>query len=244
MHGRLDRFLAPVRRGQAFELAFDGTPAVKDPIEAAGVPHVEIGRVTFDGVDVALNARLRGGERVDAYPVERQSAGDPPRFVLDVHLGRLAGYLRLLGVDTAYSNVANDAALADAARHDRRVLLTRDVGLLKQMRATQAAFVYAVDPVAQLAEVIARFDLAHRLALFGRCARCNSPVVPADRSDVEMLVPPRARDAATGFSRCTGCGRVYWLGSHAPRLSQRLAAAGIEVPQPSTPPASPPASDA
>ncbi|HEY4583531.1 MAG TPA: Mut7-C RNAse domain-containing protein [Lysobacter sp.] len=128
--GRLERFPAPSRRRGAF--AFDGSPALKDPIGAAGIPHVEIVRVGVDDRDVAPIQRLRGGQSVDVFPRLVQHAGDPPRFVLDVHLGRSAGCLRLLGIDTACRNDADDDALATCGIAEVRVLPTRDTGLLKR----------------------------------------------------------------------------------------------------------------
>ncbi|NJK90017.1 MAG: hypothetical protein HC923_11925, partial [Myxococcales bacterium] len=71
---------------------------------------------------------------------------DNLRFVCDVHLGRLAAYLRMLGLDTRYSNDQDDPELAEIARAEGRVLLTRDVGLLKRSTVVYGAFVRATDP--------------------------------------------------------------------------------------------------
>ena len=229
-YGRLERFLAPRRRGGAFAVAFDGSPALKDPIESIGIPHVEIGRVAVDGRDASLTRRLRGGEAVDVFPRLVQPVGDPPRFVLDVHLGRLAGYLRLLGIDTAYRNDADDDALMARGIAEGRVLLTRDTGLLKRARVGPAAFVYATAPLQQLAEVNARFALDTPFAPFTRCAHCNGVVAPTELADVAEAVPAGVRRSATRFSRCSDCRRVYWDGSHGIRLHERFATAGIVLP--------------
>ena len=66
-----------------------------------------------------------------------------PRFVLDVHLGRLAAYLRMLGFDTLYQNRCADDCLAEVARNERRILLTRDVGLLKRGSVTHGYYLRA-----------------------------------------------------------------------------------------------------
>ncbi len=108
-------FLAPGRRKRSFVHAFDGTPTVKDRIESLGVPHTEVDLILVDGMPVGFGHRLQGGERVAVYPMfESFELGDAcrlrptplrePRFVLDVHLGRLAAYLLLLGFDTLYRN--------------------------------------------------------------------------------------------------------------------------------------------
>lgn len=209
---------------------FDGSPALKDPIESVGIPHVEIGRVTVDGRIASLMHRLRGGESISVFPRLVQPAGDPPRFVLDVHLGRLAGYLRLLGIDTVYRNNADDDALVALGTAEGRVLLTRDTGLLKRTRLGPAAFMYATAPLEQLAEMNARFGLAVAFAPFTRCAHCNGVVAPTELADVVDAIPAGARRSATRFSRCRDCRRVYWNGSHVVRLRERLAAAGIVLP--------------
>ena len=71
----LNDHLPAARRKRAFSLAFDGTPAVKDVIEALDVPHTEIDLILVNGRSVRFSHRLRGGERVAVYPVfERISA--------------------------------------------------------------------------------------------------------------------------------------------------------------------------
>ena len=56
----------------------------------------------------------------------------PLRLLADGMLGTLAKWLRLLGYDTAYDNVAADPELARRARSEGRVLLTRDRELSKR----------------------------------------------------------------------------------------------------------------
>lgn len=229
VHGRLARFLAPPRRGAPVVQSFDGAPAVKDPVEALGVPHTEVAQVRIDGVDASLTQRVRGGECVDVDPVTVQRTGHAPRFVLDVHLGRLAGYLRLVGIDAAYSNDADDDALVACSHREARTLLTRDTGLLKRANVIDAAFVYATDPRRQLRDVLDRFDLHGHLAPFSRCAHCNGVVEASDAAAAAAHVPPRVLASTARFSRCTDCSRFYWLGTHASRLRQGLAEVGVHL---------------
>lgn len=204
----LGDFLAPEHRKRSFVHAFDGTPAVKDRIESLGVPHTEVDLILVDDEPVPFSHRLSGGERVAVYPVfERFELGEgnrlrprplrEPKFVLDVHLGRLASYLRLLGFDTLYRNDYGDDELLSVSCAQQRTLLTRDTGLLKRAALTHGAFLHATDPRRQLREVLDRFQLDARVAPFTRCARCNGIVdivagAPDERDpDGE---PPPGRD--------------------------------------------------
>ena len=58
-------------------------------------------------------------------PAPSYPPGEPPRFVIDNHLGRLAIYLRILGFDSLYRNDYQDEELAQVAEAELRVLLTR-----------------------------------------------------------------------------------------------------------------------
>jgi len=65
----LNDFLPPGRRKTAFPYSFHGSPAVKDAIEALGVPHAEVDLILVDGESVDFSHRLRDGETVSVYPV-------------------------------------------------------------------------------------------------------------------------------------------------------------------------------
>jgi uncharacterized protein with PIN domain len=193
-----------------------------------------------DGLQANLAARLRGGERVEVHPVETREAGLPPRFVLDVHLGRLAADLRLLGIDAAYGNSLDDDALQAIAVSEGRVLLTRDTGLLKRTDVPAGAFVYATAPAEQLAETVARFGLAPHARPWSRCTRCNAGLVLVAADAVAGRIPPRVRATTRDFLECTGCRRVYWRGTHEAGLRKRLGAAEARVAPRACAPTSPP----
>jgi uncharacterized protein len=230
----LNEFLAPGRRKCTFRYHFRGTPAVKDVIEALGVPHTEVDLVLVDGVSVRFSHKLRGGERVAVYPMFERIDIAPltrlrpaplrtPRFVADVHLGRLARYLRLLGFDTRYDNRSADAALVRQSVTERRVLLSRDVGLLKHRVLTHAHYVRATDPALQLQEVVRALDLARRIRPFTRCMVCNGRVRRVRKASVAERLPPRVRDNIRRIARCTDCGRLYWAGAHYAHLTRLVS---------------------
>ncbi len=236
VYGELNDFLPPADRQAALALPFDRGATVKDFVEARGVPHTEIDLVLVNGESADFSRRLADGDRVAAYPVfealdvaavtrVRPEPLRVIRFVLDVHLGRLARYLRLAGFDTLYDRDATDEHLAERSFAEHRVVLTRDQGLLKRRAVTHGYCVRSTVPSRQLAEVVSRFDLRRLVRPFSRCTMCNGELEAADPPDVEAGVPARSREHFTEFLRCPDCHRVYWKGSHFPRLEQILAAA-------------------
>jgi uncharacterized protein with PIN domain len=228
----LNDYLPPDLRKRPIERDITGTPSVKDAIESFGVPHTEIDLILVDGRSVRFDRRLRGGERVAVYPEFERFDITPihrlrprplreSRFVADVHLGTLARYLRLLGFDTRYDNGLDDADLASITARERRILLTRDVGLLKRRAVVRGHWLRSRDPEEQLEEIVAALHLRRALRPFTRCMACNGRLAVVARADVAARVPLRVHRRFRAFRRCRDCGRVYWRGTHFSRL-QRL----------------------
>ncbi len=227
-YAELNDFLPVSRRQITFSHAFDNRPAVKDAIESLGVPHTEVDLILVNGRPVRFGHRITDGDRVAVYPVFEALIGSEarlrprpqrePRFVLDAHLGRLAGYMRLIGFDTLYRGDWRDPEIARISSGERRILVTRDKALLKRGEVTHGYWVRETEPEAQLAEVVLRFDLVDSMRPFERCMRCNGKVVPVAKEAVLHLLEPKTRRHYHEFHRCTGCGQVYWQGSHFERL--------------------------
>jgi len=232
-YAELNDFLPPERRMQEFVYCFSGRQSVKHLIEAAGVPHTEVDLVLVNGQPVEFSYLVEDGDRVSVYPVfeafdisavtrVRPQPLRQLRFVLDCHLGRLAAYLRMLGFDALHDKKCSDAELARLAFEERRILLTRDRGLLKRSAVTHGYYVRHIQPREQLVEVVRRFDLAGSAMPFARCLRCNTLLEDAPREEVQEQVPPRSRAHYTEFCRCPHCGRIYWSGSHYRRMQSLI----------------------
>ncbi len=227
----LNDHLPASRRKCSFTHTFDGAPAIKDVVEALGVPHTEIDLILIDGTSVRFSHRLRGGERVAVYPMFERFDIRPlhrlrpkplrrTRFVADVHLGRLARCLRLLGFDTLYSTKLDDRSLVEISVRKRRILLTRDVGLLKHRMLTRGYWVRTTDSDRQAEEIVRAFSLEKDLRPFTRCMSCNALLRPVARAVVAGRVPLRVFRRYRRFTYCAGCGRCYWRGTHYRRLEQ------------------------
>jgi uncharacterized protein with PIN domain len=221
----LNEFLPPERRMQELEYSFYGTPSVKDAIEALGVPHVEVDLILVNGISVGFSERLRNGDRVSVYPVFevfditlvthlRPRPLRELRFILDVHLGRLAKYLRLCGFDTLFSKYYDDREIIDVAVKEKRIILTRDKQLLKDRRVTHGYWIRSQDYREQLAEVFIRFDFTDRLEMFSRCLSCNTLLEEVSKEEIRDRLLADTSRYFSRFTRCPQCDRIYWEGSH------------------------------
>jgi len=241
-YGALNDFLPRARRGTRFVHHLRDRASVKDVIEALGVPHPEVDLILLNGRPTDFAALVIDEDDLAVYPpfadipldgVARVGVAppDPPRFALDIHLSKLAAWLRLAGLDVVV--IADDAELAHAGGPDGRVVLTRDVALLKRGIVQHGYWVRHTDPEWQFVEVLRRFDVRAALAPFTRCMACNCLLVLVDTATVSDRVPGCTRELFSEFRECPGCRRVYWQGSHYPRLCAALerAAERASTPQ-------------
>jgi uncharacterized protein len=225
----LNDFLHPSKKDVAFPFSFTGTPAVKDSIEAIGVPHPEVDLIFINGRPATFSTPLQAEDQVAVYPFHPAASGppglslrvarpQPARFILDVHLGKLARSLRMLGFDTLYRNDYSDRAIAELAAREQRLVLTRDIGLLKHKAITWGYWLRSQQPEKQLTEVLQYFQLHGQLAPFSRCLACNALITAVSKEAVRDQLPPKTRQYFEEFFQCTNCRRVYWKGSHFDRM--------------------------
>jgi hypothetical protein len=232
-YAELNDFQSRNRQHKQFIHSFDGNPAIKDVVESLGVPHTEVDVILVDGESVPFSHQLEGGEQVSIYPMFESLDVGPilrlrpkplrqTRFVLDVHLGKLAAYLRLAGFDTLYENDSEDDSLARQSSQGKRILLTKDRGLLKRSEITHGYLVREIHPRKQLSEVLKRFDLFGSVQPFHRCMRCNSLIEPVEKDAIRDQLPSETQEHYDQFQRCIGCHRIYWKGPHYQRMTTLL----------------------
>ncbi len=221
----LNLFLSKYQRDRCFEHEFSGNPSIKDLIESLGVPHTEIAAIRINGSLVDFNYQAQNNDEVFAYSFtsalrlelrDNPLANDEiaPRFVLDVHLGKLTSYLRLLGFDSLYNSSYIDEVLAQIALQEKRILLTRDRGLLKRKIVHHGCLIRSSNPKEQTAQVLERYRLYDKIAPFTRCAHCNGKLIPISKQDVLHLLQPNTIQFYNSFSICEKCHHVYWKGSY------------------------------
>ena len=222
--------------------SFTGKRSVKDLIESFGVPHTEVDLILINGESAGFDYIVADGDRISVYPVfERMDIqGLSPlrekplrnsRFVLDVHLGKLARSLRMLGFDCIYNLSLDDPELAALSVSEQRILLTRDRGLLKRKIVTHGLYVHSDDPEEQLKEIVSRLDLYGQMQPLTRCLRCNGllEALEGDRlEDLKPQIPPKVLIWCREFSVCSSCGRIYWEGNHYDAMRKRIRGITLE----------------
>ncbi len=227
----LNDFLPPRLRQRTFLYPVNnGSQSVKHLIEALGVPHTDVELILANGRSIDFHYLVQAGDRISIYPpfttidvspiVRLRPVLVPPhRFILDNHLGKLARYLRLMGLDTLYwSNHVDDAELARIAHEEQRIMLTRDRGLLKRSNIVYGYCLRTRVPEQQFIAVLKRFQLRNELAPWTRCLRCNGFMDPVDKETILDRLEHKTRLYFEEFHMCRDCEQIYWQGSHYPRL--------------------------
>ena len=230
-YAELNDFLPAERKNRTSTYAFGVSGSVKDAIEALGVPHTEVDLILANGQPVDFSYRVQNGDRISVYPVFESIDISPlerlrptplreVRFVLDTHLGKLAAYLRMIGLDAVYHRDCADEELARISRDEKRILLTRDCGLLKRNAIIRGYFLRATGSREQLIEVLQRFDLFGSISPFERCMHCNALLRPVAKETVAGRLLAETRQHYEEFRICPECDRIYWKGSHYQRMQR------------------------
>ncbi len=229
----LNEHLALPRRKTTFSYKFKGKPSVKNVIESIGVPHSEVDLILVNGNSVDFSYKMKGNEHVSVYPVFETLDITPvlrlrakplreTKFIVDVNLGKLAPKLRLLGFDTLFRNDFDDDEIIEAAAKEKRIILTRDKGILCQNKVTHGYWLRNDDPSKQLKEVVLRLQLKNKFNSFSRCAVCNGRLKEADKSNIASRVFEDTLQYYQEFWECTNCGKIYWKGSHYQRIKNLI----------------------
>lgn len=221
----LNDFLSKEKRKVRFPHKFIGRVSIKDMIESLGVPHTEIDMILINGKQADFSHIVKDEDDIAVYPVfesfdisgtqkVRKTPLREPKFILDVHLGKLARFLRLLGIDTYYRNDLDDKEIIKIAKEEKRTILTKDLGILKQNAVTHGYFVRSRNPEEQLEEVVERFHLNKQMEVGTRCIDCNTILEPVDKKEIANRIPSKVKKFYDEFFICKNCDKIYWKGSH------------------------------
>ncbi len=229
--GELNDFLLPERKKKVFQHTVKGRPSIKDTLEALGVPHTEIDCILVNGQSVDFFYQVQEGDKILVYPQKVQpkirkvkhlqpKMVGRPRFVVDSHLGKLVRHLRLLGFDSFYKKVFPDPEIVQIAVKEKRVVLTRDIGLLKNKVVKSAYWLRTPDPLQQLKDVLKQFNLYSKINPFSLCLECNGKIKRVAKQRISGHLPSKVKEYYNKFYQCQSCRKIYWQGSHYNKLSQ------------------------
>ena len=233
-HGDLPQLLRRRWRGtRPIVLAVTRRTSIKDQIEAFGLPHTEVGRLCCDGREIDFSHLVRDHQAFDVLPVtapwdlSRPTLLCPgrlrtPAFLVDSTAGRLVRGLRMAGLNTLHRPEWTDEDLLRRLYSGTRVLLTRNLELLKRREVVFGRYLRGEAPAAQLREVLSLFgirDLARKLA---RCLACNALLKPVAKEAIRHRLEPLTLRYYHAFHCCPRCDRVYWAGSHVARMQASL----------------------
>jgi uncharacterized protein with PIN domain len=150
-------------------------------------------------------------------------ADETLKFFCDDQLGKLCRWLRIIGQDAVYEREIADHELVTRAREEGRIILTRDTRLAAKAPGAEVVLLEENYPARQLREVVERFRGRIGIRVFSRCVACNGGIEEVEKQEVRDKVPPFVFSTQEKFTRCTGCGKIYWQATHRERVDRALA---------------------
>ena len=145
------------------------------------------------------------------------------KFLVDRMLGKLAKGLRMLGHDTTYYRGDDVQQLIHMARHEDRVILTRNTKLVPRSPEDRILRVTDDNPRHQLMQLIQKGHVPlDEEKFFSRCLLCNVLLGPMPRKEAEAKVPDFVFHQQKEFFQCSQCKRIYWPGTHQKNMQKLL----------------------
>jgi len=221
----LNDFLPKQKRKTDFALTFNDKRSIKDAIESLGVPHTEIDLILVNGKSVDFNYILQDQDRVSVYPVfESLNIADvthlrklPLRrthFIADINLGKLAKYMRVLGLDLYFDPMLSPREIVEISNKENRIILSTSRKLLKFKDVSHGIFVRPGTTVQQIKQIIDYLDIKDVVAPFTRCLQCNSLLDTVPKEQILDRIPPKTREHCDAYVLCRSCDKIYWQGTH------------------------------
>lgn len=229
----LNDFLSNFKKKTRFEHNFIDRTSVKDLIESIGVPHTEVDMIVVNGKSVSFDYIINNKDDISVYPVFesfdisevqhlRPKPLRNPKFICDVHLGKLAKKLRMLGIDTLYFNVISNFEIVNISVNERRTILTRDSELLKIKAVNHGYYIRNSDPIKQTGEVIKRFHLEKTLEYFSRCLQCNTLLATVNKEIILDRIPQMVKEIRSEYFICENCNKIFWKGTHYYKMIEEI----------------------
>ena len=141
-------------------------------------------------------------------------------------MGKLTGWLRMMGFDCRFFNGSDDTDMVRQALADKRVILTRDRGIMLRRVVKngriRAILISSEVPETQIVQVMETMDLAEKIEPFTRCLECNEILIEQSKEAIKDQVPPYVFRTQNQYMECPTCRRIYWRGTHWEAMLDRL----------------------
>jgi uncharacterized protein len=225
IYEELNSYLPTDQQKKDFFVTISPNLLVKELFEKLGIPLSVVDLILVNGKSASQEYPLNNGDRISIYPVFetfniasilqlREKPLRSLRFICDVHLGKLAKHLRMLGFDVIYQNDFSLGQLVQISVEEQRILLSRSREIFKNKLITRGYLVTSDKIHIQLKEIISYFDLKDFIQPLSRCLKCNMTVHLAEKNTIQPDVPADVFNMYEKFTRCDTCDRIYWMGSH------------------------------
>jgi len=231
-YAELNEFLPLEHRYNEFPLLFSEPFNVAKLLDRLNIPLNSVEIILVDGKSVSAKFSLSEGNRISLYPIFESfdirsllHLHSAPlrhiKFIADVHLGKLARYLRLFGFDTAYNSSFSFSSILSIAELEQRCILSKSIAYKEKPSVTKYFHIQSSIPEEQLTETFSRFDLWLSSKPFTRCLKCNTLLVKRSIDNVNKnKIPPRILTMFNEYMCCSSCQQYYWKGSHYKRMEE------------------------
>lgn len=231
-YGRLTKLLPGKIKKFIIHKFIDRT-SIKDLIESFNVPHTEVDVILVNGKSVTFDYLIQDGDRIEVFPDKtkilkggikslKPKIKGEPKFIADVHLGGLVNLMRMLGLDVFYNNNYTDKEIIEISKNENRIILTRDIGILKRKQVRYGHYVMETEPEKQLKELLRIFNLKKYFKPFSRCLKCGTKLKRISRAKVFERLKNFKFKKRMQFYYCVHCDKIYWEGSHYDKMKRKI----------------------
>src|SRR5207244_13249852 len=105
------------------------------------------------------------------------------KFIADVMVGKLARWLRVLGLDVVYSSQYDDDEIIRLANAEGRIILTRDTRLAARRHNGRCLLIESDNYKERLRQVLSCFDLKG-INVFSRRLECNPALAHVEQETI------------------------------------------------------------
>jgi uncharacterized protein len=134
-------------------------------------------------------------------------------------LGKLAKYLRLIGLDAVHLRDLSEIKRMSGDK-EPWILITRRTRPTGYLKTVVVHSEVARQQLTELKDLLQ--PLVDRSKVLNRCIECNVFLEDVERNEVEHKVPEFVFHNYSRFRKCPSCNRTYWEGSHTRHMSELL----------------------